>query len=514
MKPRQLILVRFMDQGFVLPTDCQSRHFAAIELVMVTTNGKSWLAGCMGTLINQLWMATRIKYHSQYPVRRILALREFSSKTPPWRVFIAIAVTPLPCLMVMLSFEAVTLDPPNPEAGRNLKFYAREHMTYYAFTVCLLQQLSTQVGPSLPISAAQIVWIALCVVTANVGFSYLAATVVGFPVPFTMQLSGVTYFILKASALGYLWRTQLRANIGLLKDITTGWFFIVGQYVLIIVYPVYYYAFMNIPDSAGPRLAFLSLLPLLKLGSRLLFARVIQKNYGGDELVPQQIVFTPDVIGSLFVAFCMQYRPSLLVASCIAGTTVATEVLSFRDIRSTGREIDEVKRQIDQKRQQVRTASAQGLCLGNEICMTKANILDEVAEIIGRYNTNTIEEVTARVRGRLTKTRSASKFLSSRVQPSTPAPYCLANQQLTPQLSPAAMAAVGIRVAPPTVAKHGRALVTESNLVKASSKVKLEQLELKYVRVVMKMLYMAEFTVLAEYIEIVIPLLYCTYLMI
>jgi hypothetical protein len=35
-------------------------------------------------------------------------------------------------------------------------------------------------------------------------------------------------------------------------------------------------AFMNIPDSAGSRLAFLSLLPLLKCVSRVLFARVIQ----------------------------------------------------------------------------------------------------------------------------------------------------------------------------------------------------------------------------------------------
>jgi hypothetical protein len=65
--------------------------------------------------------------------------------------------------------------------------------------------------------------------------------------------------------------------------------------------------------------------------------------------VPQHIVFTPDAIGLPLVAFCVQYRPSLLISGCIVVITVITKILSLRDIRSSGREIAEIKRQSSQQ---------------------------------------------------------------------------------------------------------------------------------------------------------------------
>jgi hypothetical protein len=478
----------------------------------------SYRASCTSAF-GKLWAATQLKRHGQYPVRRVLALHEFANRTRPWEVFVVLAATPLPCLMAMLAFEVVTLDPPSPEAGCNLKFYARELMVYYSFSVCMLQQLSTQVGPELHLSTTQIAGIALCIVTTNVGISYLTATVVGFPVPFTMQLSGVPYFILKALALGSVWRRQLSANPDLLKNIVRGILFMLGQYALIIVYPVYYYAFMNISDSASLRLAFLSLLPMLKGVSRILFARVIQRGNGGDELVPQQVVFNPNVVGSLFVAFCIQYKPSLLVSCCIMGIAVATKSLSFRDIRNAGRKIAEIKRQISQQRQHMKSSGPQHLSQNDDKSVMKTNILDEVTEIIGRYNMDVREGTPMRSSECMSSTQSASKTLTRRLQPTTSRSHWFPTCWLrVSQVTPIVITTVGPvdcispQSAPPIVVKQVRAVVVADSAegcTNQGDKDKLEQLEQSYVKLVTKLLYLTEFTMLAEYVEVIIPLLYC-----
>lgn len=74
----------------------------------------------------------------------------------------------------------------------------------------MLQQFSTQVGPALPLSAVFIAGIALCIVTANVACPNLLAAAVSFP--FTIQLSGLSYFLLEVLAVGIEWRAQIRAN--------------------------------------------------------------------------------------------------------------------------------------------------------------------------------------------------------------------------------------------------------------------------------------------------------------
>lgn len=162
------------------------------------------------------------------------------------------------------------------------------------------------------------------------------------------------------------------------------------QYTFVIIYPVYLFTFMNVPDSVGPSLAFLILLPLLKCVSCVLFARVVQRSNGEGELVQRHIVLTSDVIGSLFVAICVQYRPSQLVSSCIVVITVATKTLSLHDIRSAEREIVDIKRQISQRRY-TQTSDQHISSQYDDNILMMPNILDEVVEIIDHYSTSARE---------------------------------------------------------------------------------------------------------------------------
>jgi len=51
-------------------------------------------------------------------------------------------------------------------------------------------------------------------------------------------MSGVTYYILNTSLLGIVWRMRLSPTPGLMKDIARGCYFSIGQYALLIIYPV------------------------------------------------------------------------------------------------------------------------------------------------------------------------------------------------------------------------------------------------------------------------------------
>lgn len=104
------------------------------------------------------------------------------------------------------------MSPPDAGPGANYVFYIRELATYYVLAVVLMEQLCTQIGPVLPISEARIAWISLLVVTANVSFTCLLATTIGFPVPFTIQVSTPCQIVSQSVLLGFHWRHHLRAN--------------------------------------------------------------------------------------------------------------------------------------------------------------------------------------------------------------------------------------------------------------------------------------------------------------
>lgn len=328
---------------------------------------------------------TRINRRGHYPARRLLTLRKYANATPLWRVACTLILTPLPSLAVILMFEVVPLSPPSAGLDRNHLFYVREFITYYVVCVCLLQQFCEQVGPALPMSSARLASIALCLVTANVGFTYLLASQIGFPVPFTMQTSSPSYLVIETLALGIHWRGHVRANPAAIHDIARGCVFYVCQLILIVVYPVYYYAFTLVPDGGVARPAFFCLLPLLKVLSRQVFYRVRRKSGDGEEQTPQLVVFNADVMGSLFVAFCIQYKPSMAMTGIVAALKVLHVVHSLRDIRTAGRELAEMRYRA--KKRAARSSSG-ALSVASKTCTPSLSVLDEVVDIVARYKVN------------------------------------------------------------------------------------------------------------------------------
>jgi hypothetical protein len=181
--------------------------------------------------------------------------------------------------------------------------------------------------------------------------------------------------VLETLALAFTWRRHLRANPEAIRHMIRRGAFYMNQVFMITVYPVYYHVFRLVPASSMPRLVFLCLLPLLKIINRQLFYYSSRKTDGGEKFVPQVIVFSADVFGALFVAFCMQYKPSLVMAVAIAAAKVFTAAVSSWDLHAAGGKLAALEAQI-------RACQPPNLVL-----VAKASVLDEVAQIVVKHGT-------------------------------------------------------------------------------------------------------------------------------
>lgn len=151
--------------------------------------------------------------------------------------------------------------------------------------------------------------------------------------------------------------------------------------LMIFAYPVYYHAFTLVPVGG---LSFLCLFPLMKFVVRQLFHRFARKTHGAEELVPQVVVFNADAMSALFVAICMQFKPSLGISLAVAGFKLVQAFLLYRDIQTAGRRLCALRDRLKDYRSSMRRTIIQVTTL-HKAALPKMSVLDEVAEIIGRY---------------------------------------------------------------------------------------------------------------------------------
>jgi len=427
-----------------------------------------------------IWTGIQLKRRGQYPVHRVQALRVFSASTPLWQIVAVIVLTPVPSLLVITSFELVPLNPPIDGLAANRSFFAREFATFCVIIGCLAHQVCAVAGPALPISSRRLLGISLCIGAVGTITTYALASTIGFPIPFTAQVCAPIHLGMMTMGLFHAWRPYLRADPSLGRHVSRSIMMFVFQASMIFIYPIYYYIFTLLPDTSTPRAAFLCLLPVLKVINRLLAFRVTQKADDEEsEDVPVRVVLNADVMGCLFTTFCMQYKPSTLIAGAFALVKTLQALLMFRELRIETSKITKLRERIHQHPQ--RRSMSQGFKIFDLVATPR--ILDEVVTIYARAQGC---KLPALVCSNDEPTSSPGYWLegirrwlnASRVTPV----FCIPNT-----------------------------IDTSVNSNKDTHDAKLECLEREYGDQMKKLLFMTEFMILVEYIEVIIPALYCTY---
>ncbi|TMW58158.1 hypothetical protein Poli38472_011746 [Pythium oligandrum] len=403
----------------------------------------------VGKRLARGWDRFLVELNGRFSIQRIENMREYCRQTSLLRVLLVWLSTPVPALLVIILFDCIPLASPNAGTLENYVFWIRLIPIVFILVSGPVEHFRCCL-PTLPMTNFQLVLVGLAGSVPGVALGFAVSFLIGFPVPFNFVIESIAIFPAMVLALRMLWRQTLRESAALQADLRRQIFVLFGQASITYIYPLYFFAFVSMPPMAQS--AFTLLLPLIKLGIKNYFSSTLQQL---DDLKPAFVVFNVDVFSALYVANCLQASQSRLNTVLVCLMDITQLAVSFYDLRVVMTEI----------RSLVRVHQFDGSLL--DLCAI-ASKSTGVREELDRRNSSLRTVSGKNVRG------------SRIVVPSS------ANAATSPSVVAINEALVAAGLDPNDVVQ----------LVHKTAKI----------------LYMIEFLLLIEFAEVMIPVIYCIYM--
>ncbi|POM69317.1 Hypothetical protein PHPALM_14405 [Phytophthora palmivora] len=244
----------------------------------------------------------------KYSIERMIALQKFVRTTSLIRVIVVILAPPLITITVVLCQESIPLQ--NPAAGwrTNYGFWPRVGMV----GMLLGLVLADVIGPWLdipPLSPQQKIIYGACVGAASIAVGMAASEIWVFPIPFfiisvLIPMSPLLLVFLYPVVGHRKFRCILSRRDQLVRLNKLSW--LLG--VMCVGYPAFQMIFNKTTQSVY-EVPVLLLLPVFRVVMKTLFARLASHKW---DIVPEEIVCTVDFFDALYLVTCM---PSLSTTS-------------------------------------------------------------------------------------------------------------------------------------------------------------------------------------------------------
>uniref|UniRef100_K3X6L2 Uncharacterized protein n=1 Tax=Globisporangium ultimum (strain ATCC 200006 / CBS 805.95 / DAOM BR144) TaxID=431595 RepID=K3X6L2_GLOUD len=466
----------------------------------------------MDRIVNQLqrvyevWTASQVDLGGRYSLSRLHDFNAYSKHASMLRVAAMCLLTPLPCLVLMTLMDCIPLAPPDAGTDANYIYWFRNSLVTLLISYTALEQFRTTVL-GLPIRFSHVHTIAFVSSLGAIAFEYMLSRVIGFPLPFTLA-EGVFVWgaIIVAMFLCFFGRT-IRANEQVKNDLGNSVGVLYGQISMSVAYPAFIYGFNSIDPAAQKY--YVVLLPILKL----LFKDWISRFMGEyDDKKPENIIINVEFFNAFYVACCMQRTSSIsttLVLLLIDWTQMMSSLVELNAINVQskrlmcaipvghkwyGKTSIEVALCIIEEDERIRThPSLRESCLHSGQAAFRRRSLRSQEPKIPNSQRNTV---------RIVPVVSALPPHGQGTGTAVNAPTCAdVTVEQDRQLTELAQACVG----------------EQHDALKQCSKPTLDLLtdeneRLKFVQRVTELLFTIEFVVLIEYVEVIVPIIYSTYI--
>ncbi|KAG6975045.1 hypothetical protein JG687_00000068 [Phytophthora cactorum] len=303
--------------------------------------------------------------------------------------------------------------------------------------------------------------------------------VIGFPVPFLMVIGAPVWMILLLGCFAKCWRHHIRGNSALQTQIVDGMKMFVVQMSMIVIYPFYNYIFTRL--SSVEQAWFSLVLLIIKLAIKNGISYYIRSN---TDMQPEIVVFNVDVFNALFVSFSMQNSTSKLTVMVIIIVDFIRMASSFREVMQLVRELKRMENHIN-----VLKTVVQGNVQSSH---NSGNALTRACSIVLRRSFASKNHELRRLSTKMGPTLQIKppiyiKKIYPTQGPTFPARAHKSLESRTPEPS------------------HG----TSKSSSGTNAQNNLVFMERLYARKVLNLLHLTEFTILVEYIEVVVPVVYC-----
>lgn len=433
--------------------------------------------------LTDFWEAAQVELHGCYSVKRVRDYVDYSRRTSIFRALFVAAVMPWPCVIITILVDLIPLRSPAEGLHANYEFVVRVFLSFLVASVAVNLQFRHSM-PSAPLSNQRVAVTSAITAAQTTSVLYGLSRVVGFPLPFgiiTVSPAWVAFlliplasFLRKARADPELWPLVLNS----LKV----W---VCQETLVVIYPTYFYIFTTLPQNA--KTPFAMLLPIIKMVLRNIMSRTVV--HLNDE-IPEVVLMNVEVFNSLFMSYCMQNTPSLLTTMGLIVIDGAQMIASMHDVGKFIKRMQIVKDRVNAEHIRQILASS---VLGQMPELRRSNILGYAEEILERHCSQQIAEINTaspRIEGpSLTEVLPFNAVL----QP---------NKEMLRKLGKSPSVVLG-PMASESVSAH-------KVFPSPGADVNITDLELQYALNVRKVLYITEFVILINYVEVIVPIIFCT----
>jgi hypothetical protein len=428
----------------------------------------------------QKWLdSLRVETQGVYSLGRVVSLASYDRRSRPLRTAMVLLLTPLPCLVVTLTTELIPLVPPSRGQAANWTQSVRSFCLVAVLSIIVHAQFAHYL-PSLSMSRRQNIVQSILVSMIHTTVVYVVGCHSVYPIPFALVTASPIWITLVVGSMMLTWGRAVRQRYRELRQpIINSLAVWLCQFGLIGIYPAYYFVY-NALSPAG-RMALTFSLPAIKLFLRVWFnSSVVHLR---DEL-PEVVVTNVEVFNALFMMYCMQLTPSLLMTLGLMLLDFAQSVISLHDISVIATEASYWQ-------ETLRAITGEGLTLSMDSHVERAAAIIE--PVIGLPPASSLKSSRGPTPKRKVQDTTVVHVSSSL--------WHLADTKVAPApqptLSDVPASLLKARGTSTPIARDQSMLRSDANPSEA-----------KYVDAVQRLLYVAEFLMLLNYVELIVPVIY------
>lgn len=481
---------------------------------------------------------TQVELHGQYSVARLRDFDAYCSKTSNLRVFWVLASMPLPCLAVITLIEMLPMQAPSKGLGHNALFFLRSAIVAFTITATILEQCRRFV-PTFNMRISTLIVMALITTCATAGCEVGLAYLIAFPLPFTIIMSVPARFGTIGVLFAVLYGRILLRDRAARQQLLVCTLGLTAQVSLIIIYPLYNFAFQNL--SSTGQTAFTLLLPLIKVLSKNWIAHEYRSM---EDVKPEMVIFNSEIFHALYVSVCMQNSRSGYTTVLIMAMDFAQFVASMSDVTGMLRVTTALRKLLASELPGYMMVPS-GSCLIVEPALfildhdtelqRHASLIDVAREIEvalqrnGNLQLKSSETAkSSRLKSKKVAMISTSRVLSApHEQPQQPAGVrspsvmdLVTSYDSQKRPAPSTLESMHMLIQPSRTATPlpsatdvmltGGESSSGGDVMPVGNQTSVEKV--KYVQQILQVLHVTEFLLLIEFIEVLIPVIYCTYL--
>ncbi|GMF21538.1 unnamed protein product [Phytophthora lilii] len=448
----------------------------------------------------EAWMSVQVEYQGSYSVERLQKLESYMVDLSAKRVLLVCVLTPFPCLALSLLKELPPLAPAEDGVYKNGVFFARAWGILCFMGVSALVQMGHG-APRLKLTNWQIALVSWLAATVSIAFIFGLCAFTVFPLPFGLLIAGPPFVLVIGSCFTHISGKRWRSNPALLVEVKRQLVVYQCQTTLPFVYPLYILGFVSL--TGWDQVIFVAVLPIIQIIAKNWISRALADD---NDQKPQCVIFVVEVYNALYVSNVLQTATSWASTGAIMVVDLLQFWVSMIDIVGILDEMNILMAKIPQNHPLANKTFVQVAILMNN----KSKRLSQISGDALKSNltvTHNIHNVdyskynSARPEAKLTKSQSEHKIFKKSI---------LRKPRVSPIIPPAIynkMHSESQKTALPELSVIGTPEDSHCELEGIFS----GEERAMFIEKSAHVLFITEYLVLVEYVEVVLPLVYCMY---